>query len=87
MKSRSKVELTPAAEFIILTAASPRRKNEVSDKKITHRPMTVKLIPGIRRGQVQEHGDFVAVGKFDAIDAIGPDDGQQVFPEEKTLHF
>ncbi len=48
--------------------------------------MTVKLIPDVRRVQVQEHGDFVTVGKFDAIDAIGPDNGQQVFPHEKTFH-
>ncbi len=52
--------------------------------------MAVKLIPLVlEAGQVQEHGDFVAVRKFDAIDAIGPDNGQQVLPgddlEAETL--
>jgi hypothetical protein len=28
------------------------------------------------------HGDFVAVGKLDAVDAIGPDNGEQVFPRD-----
>jgi hypothetical protein len=59
--------------FIFVTAKSPRRENEVSVKKITHRPMTVKLIPGIRRRQVEKHGDLIAfIGVLEAVYTFTP---------------
>ena len=74
MKAWSKVALTLAAGFIFVPAASPRREKEVSVEKITHRPMTVKLIPGIRRRQVQEHGDFIAfIGVLETVYTLAPD--------------
>ena len=41
--------------------------------------MTVKLIPGIRRRQVQEHGNFVAfIGILEAVDTLAPDVIRQI---------
>jgi hypothetical protein len=79
MKSRSKVGLTLAAGFIFVPAASPRREKDVSIEKITHRPIAVKSIPGIRRRQVQEHGNFIAfIRVLEAVYTLAPNVIRQI---------
>ncbi len=41
---------------------------------------TVKVMPPPRNSQIEQHGNFITVRELDAVDAVGPDDGQQFFP-------